>query len=254
MPDEFDEQGNPIETSPNDAPDPVVAVTAERDEMAGRARAAEDRAKAAEERAQRAEDFLRGNKPSPPAQPTGLTEEQFYELQSDPAKFQAYIDQQSDKRVQAAIQSTVAQLVPQLDSLHESTLSSEIPDWKDIREDVLVNMKEVGYDSITALKANPTAFKIVTKAARADYLSRKPVVTSEEEEEDDNRSAMLAHGTSSGGGTVGKKSEWGNYQPTDLEKRICAEEGLKPKDFIAKYIDKEVGDYVEMSRKKAANA
>jgi hypothetical protein len=96
---------------------------------------------------------------------------------------------------------------------------------------------------------------MVTKAARADYLSRKPVATSEdEEEESDNRSAMLAHGTSSGGGTAGKRSEWGNYQPSDLEKRICAEEGLKPRDFIAKYIDKEAGDYVAMPRKKAANA
>jgi hypothetical protein len=248
---ELDDQGNEIVADP---PDPVVEVTAQRDEMAGRASAAEQRAKDAEARAQAAEDLARQFMPKPPIPPpTGLTEEQLYEIQTDPAKFEAWSRQIAREEAQEASAKNMQAVDQRYGAVAAKTaereLAASIPDWDKIGPEVLALAAERKMTAVDLLATNSVDDAANMARGRLVLSGKYGAPASEEEEADDGRSAMLAHGTTVGGGSAGKRSEWDGF--SEEEKRIAKQDGLKPDEFKARYLDKEPGDFVSMPRKKA---
>jgi hypothetical protein len=195
--------------------------------------------------------------PKPPTpQPTGLSEEAFYELQSDPAKFEAYIRQttaqQAEEIADRKLAARDAVYMPVADRMSQNLITTLVPDYAEIKEEFDALLKEKGV-TMSAVVGNDAMLKDAAEMARGRWFlaGKYKSVSSEEEPEvvDDGRSAMLAHGTTTGGGSSGKRSEWEGF--SEEERRLAKQDGLKPDEFRAQYLSNDAGDFVSMPRKKA---
>ena len=173
---------------------------------------------------------LGGTRVAPQADDSELTDEQFYEIQSDPKKFSAWAKSERQRAKEEAKREVEQNYAPISDRSVKSQLAAEIDDWKEIGADVIELAKSKGMTLADLVRFNQVEDAADMVRGKRFREGKYKAPASEPSEPAPSRADLLA------AASVDSSSPSTDYSSVTLspeEKREAKAQGMTDSQYVA---------------------